>query len=177
MNIADKLINYFSPQSGVKRQMARMQGEAIKKFTNSGYSESGASRSKKSLKGWSANSKSPQDDIDKNLDTLRQRSRDLYMSAPLATSAIKTNRTNVVGSGLKLKARIDFEYLGMTREQADKWEMNTEREFNLWAESVWCDTLRLNNFYELQQLALMSWLMNGDGFGIIKQDSTSNWMP
>ena len=177
MNIADKVVNYFSPQSGLKRQLARMQGDAIQKFTNSGYSESGASRSKKSLKGWTANSKSPQDDIDKNLDILRQRSRDLYMSAPLATSAVKTNRTNVVGSGLKLKARIDFEYLGMTREQADKWEMNSEREFNLWAESVWCDTLRLNNFYELQQLALMSWLMNGDGFGIVKQNAPSNWMP
>lgn len=177
MNVVDKVINYFSPQSGTKRQLARMQGEAIQKFTNSGYSESGASRSKKSMRGWTANSKSPQEDIDKNLDMLRQRSRDLYMSAPLATSAIKTNRTNVVGSGLKLKSRIDFEYLRMTREQADRWEMNTEREFNLWAESLWCDTLRLNNFYELQQLALMSWLMNGDGFGIIKQEAPSNWMP
>lgn len=177
MNVADKVVNYFSPQSGLKRQMARMQGDAIKKFTNSGYSESGASRSKKSLRGWTAKSKSPQEDIDKNLDTLRQRSRDLYMSAPLATSGIKTNRTNVVGSGLRLKSRIDFEYLGIPREQADKWEINTEREFALWAESVWCDTLRLNNFYELQQIALMSWLMNGDGFGIIKRDNPTSWMP
>lgn len=159
MNTVDKIINYFSPHSGLKRSMARLQEDAVRTFANSGYSESGASRTKKSMKGWTAKSKSPQEDIDKNLDTLRQRSRDLYMSAPLATSAIKTNRTNVVGSGLKLKARIDFEYLGITREQADKWEMNTEREFGLWAESVWCDTLRLNNFYELQQLALMSWLM------------------
>ncbi|WP_024831613.1 phage portal protein [Ruminiclostridium josui] len=177
MNTVDKIINYFSPHSGLKRSMARLQEDAVRTFANSGYSESGASRTKKSMKGWTAKSKSPQEDIDKNLDTLRQRSRDLYMSAPLATSAIKTNRTNVVGSGLKLKARIDFEYLGITREQADKWEMNTEREFGLWAESVWCDTLRLNNFYELQQLALMSWLMNGDGFGLIKQDAPSNWMP
>lgn len=177
MNVADKIVNYFSPQSGLKRQMARMQADAVRTFTNSGYSESGASRSKKALRGWTARSKSPQEDIDKNLDILRQRSRDLYMSAPLATSGIKTNRTNVVGSGLRLKARIDFEYLGMTREQADKWEMNTEREFSLWAESLWCDTLRLNNFYELQQIALMSWLMNGDGFGILKKDEPNAWMP
>lgn len=177
MNIVDKAIAYVNPHAGLKREVARAQTSVVQKFSNSGYSESGASRSKKSMKGWTANSKSPQEDIDNNLDLLRQRSRDLYMGAPLATSAIKTNRTNVVGSGLKLKSRIDFGYLGLTREQADVWEMNTEREFAVWAESIWCDSLRLNNFFELQQLALMSWLLNGDGFCIIKHSDPTKWMP
>lgn len=177
MNIIDKTIGFFNPQAGLKREISRLQTNVIRKISNSGYSESGASRTKKSMRGWTANSKSPQEDIDNNLDTLRQRSRDLYMGAPLATSAIKTNRTNVVGSGLKLKCQIDFEYLGMTREQANTWEMNTEREFGIWANSVWCDSLRLNDFYELQQIALMSWLLNGDGFGIIKHSEHTNWMP
>jgi len=35
------------------------------------------------------------------------------MAAPIATSAIKTNRTNVVGVGLRLKSRIDREVLGL----------------------------------------------------------------
>lgn len=48
------------------------------------------------------------------------------MSAPLAVSAIKTNRTNVVGAGLKLKSRIDFRKLGISREEAAIWEQNTE---------------------------------------------------
>lgn len=158
-------------------EISKAQSQVMKSFSNSGYSESGASRRKKSMRGWTANSKSPQEDIDNNLDTLRQRSRDLYMSAPLATSAIKTKRTNVVGSGLKLKSQIDFEYLGISREQADAWEINTEREFDLWAGSKWCDTQRLNNFYELQQLALISWLMNGDGFGVIRHLKPTKWMP
>lgn len=38
---------------------------------------------------------------------LRQRSRDLYMGSPLATGALKTFRTNVVGFGLRLKAQVD----------------------------------------------------------------------
>ena len=177
MNILDKTISFINPQAGLKREVARAQTNVIRSFSNSGYSESGASRSKKSMKGWTANSKSPQEDIDDNLDILRQRSRDLYMGAPLATSAIKTNRTNVIGSGLKLKCRIDYEYLGLTPEQAAAWEISTEREFTVWAESIWCDSLRLNNFYELQQLALMSWLMNGDGFCIIKHQDPTKWMP
>lgn len=164
-------------QANAQIELAKAQSNVMKSFSNSGYSESGASRTKKATKGWNANSKSPQEDIDYNLDTLRQRSRDLYMSAPLATSAIKTQRTNVVGSGLKLKGKIDYKYLGLTKEQADEWEVNTEREFELWAESFWCDSQRLNNFYELQQLALISWLLNGDGFGIIKHTAPLPWMP
>ena len=49
---------------------------------------------------------------------------------PIATSAIRTNRTNVVGIGLQLKSRIDREALGMTQEAADAWQAQAEREFN-----------------------------------------------
>jgi lambda family phage portal protein len=164
-------------RSKAQIETAKAQVKVMKSFSNSGYSESGASRRKKSLKGWDSTSRSPQEDIDFNLDLLRQRSRSLYMSAPIATSAIKTQRTNVIGSGLKLKCKIDYDFLNITKEQAEKWEKNTEREFELWAESVWCDTQRLNNFYELQQLALMSWLLNGDGFAVIKHAENKSWMP
>lgn len=164
-------------RSKAQIETAKAQSKVMKSVSNSGYSEGGASRRKKSLKGWDSTSRSPQEDIDFNLDLLRQRSRSLYMSAPIATSAIKTQRTNVIGSGLKLKCKIDYDFLGITKEQAEKWEKNTEREFKLWAESVWCDSQRLNNFYELQQLVLMSWLINGDGFAVIKHDDTKPWMP
>lgn len=164
-------------RSKAQIEAAKAQSRVMKPFSNSGYSESGASRYKKSLKGWDSTSRTPLEDIDFNLDLLRQRSRSLYMSAPIATSAIKTQRTNVIGSGLKLKCKIDYEFLGITKEQAETWEKNTEREFELWAESVWCDTQRINNFYEIQQLALMSWLINGDGFAVIKHIEPKPWMP
>ena len=94
----------------------------------------------------------------------------LYMAAPIATSAIKTNRTNVVGVGLKLKSRIDREVLGLTSEQAEAWQKTTEREFALWAENKKaCDATGMNTFYGLQQLALISWLLSGDCIGVFKQ--------
>ncbi len=173
MNIVDRAINYFSPQRGLERDVARTKI----KILNSGYSESGASHMKKSMKGWTETSESPFNDINKNLATLRSRSRQLAMNAPIGISAIKTNRTNVIGQGLRLKSRIDFSKLGMTQEAADAWEKNAEREFSLWAKSRWCDATRLNNFYELQQIALMSWLMNGDGWAIIKNQETTYFMP
>lgn len=161
----------------LERQAVGVRSEMLGRIRNSGYDQAGASTRKKSLKGWTANSKSPQEDIDPHLHILRQRSRDLIMSAPLAVSAIKTKKTNEIGSGLRLKSRIDYKKLGLTREQATEREKVIESEFELFASSRWCDALRLNNFYELQPLARMSWLMNGDGIALIKQDKPTQWMP
>lgn len=177
MNAVDRFWEFVSPQVALKREAARIKLNMVRNIQNSGYDEGGASTKRNAMKGWYAESLSPQEDIDLNLNTLRQRSRSLFMTAPLATSAIKTNRTNVVGAGLKLKSRIDFKALGMSHEAADQLEKQIEREFNLWAESKRCDNLGLNDFYELQQVALMSWLINGDCFALIKHLPTTDYMP
>lgn len=145
---------------------------------NKGYGEAGASWRKKAVKGFNAPSGSPHEDIDFNNYTLRQRARMLYMAAPIATSAIKTNRTNVVGVGLKLKSRIDREVLELTPEQAEEWQKTTEREFSLWAMNKRaCDATGMNNFFGLQQLALISWLLSGDCIGVIKQYKVDRLLP
>ena len=177
MNIIDRMVETVSPTAALRRKQSRMKLEMIKSFQNSGYDESGASRSKNSMRGWAARSLSPQEDIDKNLPTLRQRARSLYMSAPLAVSAIKTNRTNIVGQGLRLKSTIDSDFLGMTAEAAAEWQRNAEREFELWAESKFCDSTRANNFYEIQQTACMSWLMNGDACVLLEYDKRYKFYP
>lgn len=142
----------------------------VTRVVNKGYGDAGASWKKKSLKGFTAESGSPSEDIDQHNSTLRQRARMLYMAAPIATSAIRTNRTNVIGCGLKLKSRINRQILGLTQEQADAWEKKVEAEFELWASRKQaCDATGVNDFYALQQLTLMSWLMSGDAFVIIKR--------
>jgi len=67
-----------------------------------GYSEAGASMTRRAMKGFIPRSGSPNEDINWNNYTLRQRGRMLYMSSPLATSAVNSNRTKVVGVGLTL---------------------------------------------------------------------------
>ncbi|WP_458412768.1 phage portal protein [Schinkia sp. CFF1] len=163
MNVIDKAVATFSPERALKRSHARRKLELL----NSGYSNSGASKRKKSMLGWIFKGGSTKEDIDDNLDTLRQRSRDLWMNTPLATGALKTIRTNVIGAGLRLNAQIDYEYLGMTEDEADVWETNVEREFELWCESLMCDAMQMHNFYELQQLAFLSFLMSGEVFTLL----------
>ena len=134
-----------------------------------GYASAGASTTKRALKGFRAQSGSVREDIDINNYTLRQRGRLMYMSAPIATSAVKTSRTNAVGLGLRLNPRPDMDFLGLDADQGAEWVKTVKREFSLWADHKdTCDATGVNNFYELQQLLLSSWLMSGDVFAIVQ---------
>jgi len=130
----------------------------------SGYSRHGASSAKQWAKGWLTSSGSPDDDQVDNLPALRERSRDLYMGTPLATGALKTLRTNVVGQGLRVSPEVDAEPLGLSDDEADRWESSVAREFSRWADTQLCDAARTATFGELQGLALLSTLMSGDCF-------------
>lgn len=157
--IAEKL----SPEWGLRREQARVRREIL----NQGYSQHGASRMKKSMSGWVTSRGGPDADITLNLDLLRQRSRDLCMGDPLAIGALKKIRTNEIGAGLRFNAQIDADFLGMSDEQALEWEAHTEREFSLWADSPNCDATRHYTLGELEALARLSELMNGDVFCLL----------
>jgi len=164
ISLLDRVIAGLAPGMALKREVARQKLV----FMNSGYSHHGANTHKKSMKGWDSESSSPSDDINDNLPKLRERSRDLYMGgANIATGAIKTTRTNTIGSGLILKPSIDGDFLKMKDSEVEMWEKNTAREFEYFANSVNCDRFRLNSFYELQQLAFISMLLSGDVFVLL----------
>lgn len=151
---------------------------ATENLKNSGYSQGGASKTKRSLKKFNAYSASPQEDIDFNNYTLRQRARILFMSSALARAAIDTNRTNVIGVGLKLKSKVNRKYLKLSPEAADELNKQIEDEFALWAEDKKaCDALGVNDFYDMQQVAFRSYQTNGDCFGITKQHEVSALRP
>lgn len=170
MNIVDKIIAPFMPERALRRSVARQKLRIL----NSGYSHHGASTRKKSLIGWISTGASPDEDIGDNLPLLRERSRDLYMGTPIATGALKTIRTNVVGPGLKLNANIDFEFLGLSSDAADAWERYTEREFRLWADTPNCDISRRLTFGQIQGLALLSAMASGDVFATMPMISRLN---
>ena len=96
MNIIDKTISIFNPQKALNREIARKRLDIL-----ASYSNYGANRHKKTMIGWQTRSQSPDEDIVKNIPLLRERSRDLFAGVPLATGAIKTISTNVVGAGLR----------------------------------------------------------------------------
>lgn len=166
-DLVDRTIETFAPIWALKRERARVTMQAVRAFRNSGYSHSGASTTKNSLRGWISTSRSPQEDVGNNLALLRERSRDLYMSGGLAASAINKNISNVLGPGLTLKCQLNYRALGLTPQQAKEWEEKTEYEFELWASSK-IDHTGLHDFYDCQRVMLTGWLLNGDSLAVVK---------
>ena len=63
--------------------------------------------------------------------------------------------------------QIDGAFLGLSAEQTEELQEKIIREFSLWADTPECDMDGLGNFYKLQQLAYLGYLMNGDAFAAL----------
>ncbi|MDE1464797.1 phage portal protein [Spartinivicinus poritis] len=157
MNLLDKVIHYINPVKGQERFQARVSVAAASSFT-------GASRSKGALKGWFTSRKPADEDINPELDELRARSRDLERNNALAHGAINTKAVYVVGTGLRPEPNIDYEFLGLTSEEAETLQGQIAREFNLVAESREADIARRKTFYQKQFELYHSSKVNGDAF-------------
>lgn len=144
------------------------KGRNNTRMVNSGYSEGGASKSKSTLAAYNPIKSSPQADVDVNLATLRARSSDLYCNTPIGAAVLNTPRNAVIGAGLKISPKIDYEALGMTQEEAKEWQRNTRREFALWADGVDCDLYRKHNFYDMQDIVYLNYLIDGDSWAAFK---------
>ena len=161
-NMLDRVIGYFNPVAGLQRQQARGMSAVMGGYT-------GASRRSSWGRKWQVSKGDANTDLLPDLPTLRERSRDLVRNNPVATGAINTAVTNVVGSGLRLQSTVDAKALGMSDEEAEQWQAHTEREFLLWAGSKYCDLTGVQNFSGLQDLAFRSSLENGDSFGVLPE--------
>ena len=159
--IADKVVEYFSPERYARRMRSRLQVE----MASGGYS--GGQSSKRTLTSWITKGNDADGDINPDLVKLRERSRDLGRNSPLAAGAFSTKVDHVVGTGLALRPRIDHLKLGWTEAQADALGVEIQREWRLWAESPECDATRTLNFYELQALAFRAVLESGDVLAVL----------
>lgn len=168
----DRLIAYVSPRHALKRLETRARlalGETLMKgFSAEAYT--GASRSRKSLKSWNPWSGSANADLLPEHEDLRARSRDLIRNSPLGAGAVNTTVTNVVGTGLRLQPQIDREALGLSDEEADRWERRALRLYRAWSESEECDYTRIQNMAGLQDLVFRSTLGSGDVLTIRRFD-------
>lgn len=158
-NILDRVVGFIAPTWSLNRTRSRA---AIQYLSDQGLIGPGST--KRSMRGWGPVALSADTDIIPKMGNLRAGSRDMFYNIAIARAAIKRPQINAVGSGLKLQSRIDREFIGLTDDQADKWQRNTEREFDSWASSPECDAARTLNFYDQTSLAFISMLMSGDVF-------------
>lgn len=161
--LIDRVVSAFSPAAGLARMHARARLDAS--FGGGGrFGYNGGRRDRRSLKAWFPGQGNADADSLLDLPQLRGRSRDLGRNAPLAAGAVSTTTIGVVGEGLKLEASIDSRALGLTPEQADAYEQEQEREWDVFCSTA--DFTRVQCMEEMQQLSLRSALESGDVFAI-----------
>ncbi len=138
---------------------------SVKMVNGIGYSN----KDDPSLSKWYTWAESPDNDILWSLDDLRAKSRNLYMNNELAGAALKKMRTKIVGTGLLPKPTINYQIAGITKEKAREYEKIIKTKFNAWASSTNADFNRMHDFFTIQALVQLSWIMNGDAFVIPKR--------
>ncbi len=162
--ILDKAISWVAPNAGLKRWQARTHLAMLGGYT-------GARRDRRQTQTWNTAGGSADAVSLDDLPVLRDRSRDLLRNAPLATGAVNTLITNVVGTGLRPQSHIDRTVLRpylKTDDAMEAWEAEAERIFMLWATNHDCDITRGQTFTDLQALLLRSCLESGDVFVLRK---------
>ena len=164
-NLSDRIVEYFSPQTAVKRYKARALIGAYEK--TGGYI--GASRTRAAMGNYNPFSGDVSDDTILDLPILRSRARDLVRNTPIAGGALNTMVTYVVGTGLTLRSSIHGSRVGLASGEAGIWQDDVNHRFTDWAESTDCDAARGINFYGIQALAFRSMLESGDVFAILAQ--------
>jgi lambda family phage portal protein len=124
---------------------------------------------------WRPQSMDADGDASFDLADTRAFSRDLVRTAPVATGAIQTRASHIIGTGLSLQSRIDAEELGLDDDQAKEWQTRTERRFNMWANSIYSDVTAEQSYYELQDLMLRSHDASGDVFVLLADKQRKGW--
>lgn len=165
-------IEIISPSYAAKRERAKTELKLEKARAGwieeyVGYSQHGASKKKAAFKKFDDNLYNADEDIGDNKEVLMARSRQLYMGNPIAVSAIRKFRTNIVGSGIKLKSKINNKILNLSEDEVQQIQDNIQTVWELWAESKECDIERQSNFYQIQSLALITQLIDGECFAVL----------
>lgn len=163
--LVDRVVGYFSPAKGLERTISKARQQYVTHALGGSYT--GARKDRRQTENWETSKGDADEDIRWDLETARERSRDLNRNNALAHGALNNIMVHVVGSGLSPRPEIDFEFLGMTEDAARQWEDSAERLFALWANSPDCDLTRDQNFYGLQALALGTTMESGDTFVLL----------
>ena len=160
MSLLDRAISYFSPQLMLKRVAAQNMLSMFGYGEGSFGAYNGGRRQRSGTERWNPMAGDPDTDLLWDLPWLRKRSEDLARNNPIAASALNNNESNVVGTGLRLNARVNAKRLGWSDDQAKEFNEQAEFGFQLFGKR--CDFYGRQPFEGLQRLTLRSTLTRGD---------------
>lgn len=152
-NLIDTVIGYVDPERAFRRQAFR-NALALKSEYHSG------AKSTRLNYNWSTGQASADATLDGELQTLRDRSRDLNRNQAIAAGITTTMVNNVIHTGIRPQSQIDYSHIGVTSEQAALFQHQAERVYAIWSPYASAD-LQLNA-QQIQQLGMRQIFESGE---------------
>jgi capsid protein len=82
--------------------------------------------------------------------------------------AVDQSIAAMIGTGLRLSAKPDFEALGMTKDEADKWARDIERRWEAWASNpVECDAAGVCNMAQMTSTVVRYYYSHGEAVALL----------
>jgi len=148
----DRAITYLSPSWGRRRMQNRLAHEILS-------SQYRGAESNRLRSDWVLGPRSTTPD-GWELETLRNRSRELDCNDPVASGATETLAINIVGRGLRPQARLRADVLGVSESKARDLQRQAELIWQTWTPLA--DSGNRLDFDELQFLALRKIIEDGE---------------
>lgn len=126
--------------------------------------------STREMQDWYPGLFSADDEVLDARDALVARARDLYRNHPVVHGAVGKIADAVIGVRVLLDAKPLHELLGKNIDWALDWSLKTEAEFKAWAYSPRheCDVRRENSFGQLMRTALITRIVDGELFVVLR---------
>lgn len=153
INFLDRAIGYVAPMAGARRVKARAYIEVFRKYE-------GATKGRATV-NWRANSTDANAEIEMDLETLRNRTRDHARNNPYAEKALDVLSANVIGPGI----------IPMSKNKT------LDEAWKEWGDTTACDADGKNNFYGLQALVERSKNESGEVLVRRRRRFTSDNLP
>lgn len=144
MNRLDKVISWFNPEAGLKRERNRVATEMLRSFD--------AAQKTRRTENWKATGADANAEALPALSALRNRSREQVRNNVYARRTVQGISINVVGTGI-IPTPMD---LSRTAEK------RLMKAWNDWAGKRTCDYDGLLNFYGIQRLVMRTIVESGE---------------
>lgn len=136
MNILDKIISWFSPEAGARREAWRQNLDEMRSYDAGNYGRLNS--------GWNVINQSAEETDRYNRDVVRARARDLERNSDMANAVIGAYKRNVVGMGWTLQARTGNERL----------DDQIEAAWRKWCKRKNCDVTETQSLMQMGRMAI-----------------------
>lgn len=146
----------------IKLKLSSAAAEATPRAPFSDGAHVAGSRSHPDLRRWTPNLGSADSDLLPERDLIVARSRDLERNHGVADGGRQTYHDNVVGCGLRLSAKPNWQVLGKDRDWAEEWGNNVESWWHTWWDYTMVDAAENLTGDGITSQAFNSAFLNGE---------------